>query len=47
MPSALTDALSDSDRATLMGGTLQKVYRWSPREHRLIRPYVFNSASTC
>jgi len=23
-----TDHLSDSDRSTLMGGTLQKVYRW-------------------
>jgi hypothetical protein len=26
----VTDRLSDSDRATLMGGTLQKVYGWSP-----------------
>jgi len=26
----VTDRLSDSDRATLMGGTLQKVYDWSP-----------------
>jgi L-fuconolactonase len=25
-----TDRLSDSDRATLMGGTLQRVYQWSP-----------------
>lgn len=25
-----TDRLSDSDRAALMGGTLSKVYRWSP-----------------
>ena len=23
-----TDRLSDSDRSELMGGTLQKVYRW-------------------
>jgi L-fuconolactonase len=26
----VTDRLSDSDRATLMGGTLQQVYKWSP-----------------
>lgn len=26
----VTDRLSDSDRATLMGGTLQRVYQWSP-----------------
>ena len=26
----LTDRLSDSERATLMGGTLQKVYGWAP-----------------
>ena len=26
----VTDRLSDSDRATLMGGTLQRVYNWSP-----------------
>lgn len=26
----VTDRLSDSDRAALMGGTLQRVYRWSP-----------------
>jgi hypothetical protein len=26
----LTDRLSDGDRATLMGGTLQKVYGWAP-----------------
>ena len=26
----VTDRLSDSDRATLMGGALQQVYRWSP-----------------
>ena len=29
-PFRLTDRLSDSDRATLMGGALQKVYNWSP-----------------
>jgi L-fuconolactonase len=28
----VTDRLSDSDRETLMGGTLQKVYKWSPRK---------------
>jgi predicted TIM-barrel fold metal-dependent hydrolase len=27
----LTDRLSDSDRAKLMGGTLQRVYKWSPK----------------
>lgn len=26
----LTDRLSDSDRATLMGGTAQRIYRWAP-----------------
>jgi hypothetical protein len=26
----VTDRLSDSDRATLMGGSLQKIYGWSP-----------------
>ena len=26
----LTDRLSDSDRAALMGGTLTRVYNWSP-----------------
>ncbi len=26
----VTDRLSDSDRAILMGGTLERVYRWSP-----------------
>jgi predicted TIM-barrel fold metal-dependent hydrolase len=25
-----TDALSDSDRATLMGGSLMKIYNWTP-----------------
>jgi len=28
----VTDRLSDSDRAALMGGTLQRVYRWSPEK---------------
>jgi L-fuconolactonase len=28
----VTDRLSDSDRATLMGGTLQKVYGWAPKK---------------
>ncbi len=26
-----TDRLSESDKATLMGGTLERVYKWSPR----------------
>jgi predicted TIM-barrel fold metal-dependent hydrolase len=26
----VTDRLSDSDRRTLMGGTLERVYKWSP-----------------
>ena len=26
----VTDALSDADRATLMGGTVQRIYGWSP-----------------
>jgi L-fuconolactonase len=26
-----TDRLSDSDKRTLMGGTLQRVYKWSPK----------------
>ena len=26
----VTDWLSDSDRAKLMGGTASKVYKWSP-----------------
>jgi L-fuconolactonase len=25
-----TDRLSDTDKAKLMGGTLEKVYRWAP-----------------
>ncbi len=29
-PFRLTDRISDSDRADLMGGTLQRVYNWSP-----------------
>ena len=28
----VTDRLSDSDRATLMGGSLQKIYGWSPKK---------------
>ena len=28
------DRLSDSDKRTLMGGTLQRVYRWSPTKGR-------------
>ena len=26
----ITDRLTDSDKATLMGGTLQRVYNWTP-----------------
>jgi hypothetical protein len=26
----VTDRLSDSERAALMGGTLQKIYDWAP-----------------
>ena len=29
-PFRLTDRLSDVDRAALMGGSLQKIYGWSP-----------------
>lgn len=29
-PFRLTDRLSESDRAELMGGTLQAIYKWSP-----------------
>ena len=29
-PFRLTDRLSDSDRATLMGATLQQIYKWAP-----------------
>ncbi len=28
----ITDRLSDSDRAVLMGGSLQKIYGWSPKK---------------
>ncbi len=28
----VTDRLSDSDRATLMGGSLRKIYRWAPQK---------------
>ncbi len=31
-PFRLTDRISDSDRATLMGGALQKIYKWAPRK---------------
>ena len=27
----VTDRLSESDKRTLMGGTLQRVYKWSPK----------------
>jgi len=26
----ITDQLSDGDRAKLMGGTLRRIYNWSP-----------------
>ncbi len=26
----ITDRLSDSDRTALMGGTLQRIYNWTP-----------------
>lgn len=29
-PFRITDRLSDSDRAILMGGALQKIYKWAP-----------------
>jgi predicted TIM-barrel fold metal-dependent hydrolase len=29
-PFRLTDRISDSDRAMLMGGALQKIYKWAP-----------------
>jgi L-fuconolactonase len=29
-PFRTTDRLSDADRATLMGGALQKIYKWTP-----------------
>lgn len=28
----MTDRLSDSDRATLMGGTLERIYQWPPKK---------------
>ncbi len=31
-PFRLTDRLSDTDRAALMGGSLEKIYKWSPVE---------------
>jgi predicted TIM-barrel fold metal-dependent hydrolase len=31
-PFRVTDRLSDSDRATLMGGACAKAYRWSPKK---------------
>ncbi len=31
-PFRATDRLSDSDRATLMGGALQKIYKWAPAQ---------------
>jgi L-fuconolactonase len=32
VPFRATNRLSDSDRATLMGGTLEKVYKWAPQK---------------
>ena len=32
-PFLKTDRLSDSDRATLMGGSTAKAYRWSPKKN--------------
>ena len=29
-PFRVTERLSDSERATLMGGTLANIYKWSP-----------------
>ncbi len=29
-PFRITDRLSDSEKASLMGGTLEWVYKWSP-----------------
>jgi predicted TIM-barrel fold metal-dependent hydrolase len=31
----VTDRLSDSDRATLMGDALTRVYKWAPRSHEV------------
>ena len=28
----LSEQLSDSERSTLMGGTLARIYRWSPQQ---------------
>ena len=28
----VTDRLSDSDRATLMGGSLTRIYKWAPKK---------------
>ena len=28
----VTDRLSDSDRATLMGGSVQRIYKWAPKK---------------
>ena len=28
----VTDSLSDTERATLMGGSLSKIYNWSPKK---------------
>ena len=30
----VTDQLSDSERSALMGATLEKIYKWSPKEDR-------------
>ena len=30
----VADRLSDSDRATLMGGTLARIYGWTPADNR-------------
>ena len=32
----VTDQLSDSERSALMGGTLMKIYNWSPDVGRLV-----------
>jgi L-fuconolactonase len=33
----VANRLSDSDRATLMGGTLQRVYKWAPTKARSVK----------
>ena len=33
-PFRLTDRLSPDERETLMGGTLQRIYDWSPRPNQ-------------